>query len=89
MRRFKLALVGQDHPGIVHDIAHALAEHGVSIENLETETRSASMSGEPMFHASADLSAPPDADIETLSSTLEALANELMVDLDLEAPIDC
>src|SRR5262249_49095797 len=35
-----LELVGNDHPGIVRDIAHALAMRGVNIEELETEVSS-------------------------------------------------
>jgi glycine cleavage system regulatory protein len=86
-RRLSLELVGQDRPGIVQQIAHALAQRGISIEQLETETRSASMAGGTLFHASAVLQAPRDLPLEDLESALEALANELMVDLEL-APED-
>ena len=48
-RLLTLELLGQDHPGIMHDIAHALSTHGISIEELDTETRSASMSGGTLF----------------------------------------
>ena len=79
-----LELVGQDRPGIVHDIAHALAVHGVSIEELSTETRSASMGGGQLFEARATLAVPPDVALDDLRTGLEALADELMVDLHLE-----
>jgi glycine cleavage system regulatory protein len=46
-RRFTLELLGQDHPEIMHDIAHALSSHGISIEELDTQTRSASMAAAP------------------------------------------
>jgi glycine cleavage system regulatory protein len=39
-RVLHLNLVGQDHPGIVHDIAHALAARAISIEELSSETSS-------------------------------------------------
>ena len=50
-RELHVQLVSQDRPGIVHEIARALAARGVSIDELETRTESASMSGEHLFHA--------------------------------------
>lgn len=83
-----LHLVGQDRPGIVHEVAHALAQVGVSIDELATWTMSAPMSGETLFEANAMLSAPADVDREALATTLEAVADELMVDIDLAADAD-
>jgi glycine cleavage system regulatory protein len=80
---WELRLVGQDRPGIVHEIAHALARSGVSIEELQTSTSSAPMSAEILFEATAVLVATTGADRETLAGELEALANELMVDIEL------
>jgi glycine cleavage system regulatory protein len=81
--RWELRLVGQDRPGIVHEIAHALARSGVSIEELQTSTSSAPMSAEILFEATAVLVATTGADRDTLARELEALANELMVDIEL------
>lgn len=83
-RRVCLDLVGHDRPGIVHDISTVLARHGVSIEALETGCENASMSGEPLFRARAELSVPAAADLARIRADLEALANELMVDLALD-----
>ena len=80
----QLELTGQDHPGIVHDVAHALASRGVSIDEFETETRAASMSGGSLFFARANLSVPQTMPIEDLREALESLADELMVDVDLD-----
>ena len=80
---FTLRVVGQDHPGIVHDISHALASRGISIDAFETETRAASMSGENLFVASANLQVPRSMSLEALRDALEALADELMVDINL------
>jgi glycine cleavage system regulatory protein len=79
-----LELVGHDRPGIVRDIARALAGRGVNIEELETEVVSGSFSGDALFKASARLRAPADVSLDELRGTLEGLANELMVDVDLE-----
>ncbi|MFO1352727.1 MAG: ACT domain-containing protein [Gammaproteobacteria bacterium] len=82
-RSLDLELVGQDRPGIVHDIAHVLAAHRISIEDLETVTESASMAGGTLFRAKARLSVPAAVETSQLREVLEGLANELMVDIDL------
>jgi len=79
----QLHLIGQDRPGIIREIAGALADANVSIEELETSASSAPMSGELLFEANATLRMPSDTDPADLRSTLEAIANELMVDLDV------
>jgi glycine cleavage system regulatory protein len=79
----QLHLIGQDRPGIIREIAGALAQRNVSIEELETSAASAPMSGELLFEATATLRVPTDADPAGLRAALEAIANELMVDLDV------
>ena len=83
-RESTLDLVGQDRPGIVHDITRVLAKHRVNVQELETHCQSASMSGENLFLAHAQLLIPADASIEDLQDDLEDLANELMVDIKLK-----
>lgn len=80
-----LDLLGLDRPGIVRDISRVLAAHGVSIVELETERLTASFSGEAMFKARAALQPPAGLDRDALRRAIEALANELMVDLTLDA----
>ena len=83
MREVTLELVGQDRPGIVHDISEILTRHGVNVQELDTECQSASMSGEMLFLAKARMQIPADTSIERLRRELEDLANELMVDIKL------
>lgn len=84
-RALRLELVGHDHPGIVRHLSHALATRCVNVEELETSVTSAPMSGEPLFRARAALRVPRDVSLEELRETLEKIANELMVDLSLDA----
>lgn len=79
-----LHLIGQDRPGIVKEIAAALAARDVSIDEFETSTGSAPMSGEQLFEAAATLRLPPTVTTDELRTILEDIANELMVDLDLD-----
>lgn len=87
VQRLTLDLLGTDRPGIVHEISAVLAAHGVNIDSLATATREAPMAGGVLFEASVELELPADADVEHLRSALEALAGELMVDIDLEHSI--
>ncbi|MGB0663053.1 MAG: glycine cleavage system protein R [Pontibacterium sp.] len=79
-----LDLIGQDKPGIVKEISQALAQRNVNVEKLSTELVSGSMSAEQLFQAKITLSAPEDLDIDALQDDLEALANDLMVDITLK-----
>jgi len=80
---WRMALVGQDRPGIVAEVSTALAARRVGIEDLDTDVSEAPMAGGLLFHASATLVAPDGADLAGLRADLERLADELMVDLDL------
>ena len=82
-REFRLEMVGQDRPGIIREVTHLLAEQGINLEALESRIESASMSGEPLFIGSAVLHIPDTVDLPQLQSTVEALANEMMVDIHL------
>jgi glycine cleavage system regulatory protein len=83
-RTLRLELVGNDRPGIVRDISRVLAQQHVNIEELETGTESAPMSGETLFRACAHLRVPSTVTLDALRGRLEALADELMVDLTLD-----
>ena len=82
---FRFELIGQDRPGIVRDISAALAALGVSVQDLRTVVESAPMSGERLFRAQAELAPPVDLDLDRIRAALEQLADELMVDVTLEA----
>jgi len=85
-RKVTLELVGNDRPGIVRDLSGRLAGHGVSIEELHTEVVSAAMSAGQLFKVKAILAMPESLPTDELQRELETLANEMMVDIDLEEP---
>lgn len=76
-----LELLGADRPGIIDDIAGALALLNVNINELETEQREASMSSELLFSAKLQLGLPDGVSDDDVKNSLEALSDQLMVDL--------
>jgi glycine cleavage system regulatory protein len=81
--RLHLELIGADHPGIVAELSAALAAQRIGIEELSTDLREAPMAGGMLFEAQAVLEAPPSTSVDDLRSRLEAIADELMVDIKL------
>lgn len=82
---YRLELVGNDRPGIMADITSVLGRFGVNVLSLETEVESASMAGGELFRAWANLRLPVDTEVAELEAALEELANDLMVEIHLEA----
>jgi glycine cleavage system regulatory protein len=78
-----LEIVGQDRPGIIRQIAAALAQYGVNVEELHTECCSAPMTGEHLFKASIELFIPESCAVNQLRTELEKIAADLMVDVTL------
>ncbi len=81
---YLLELIGNDRPGIVHDITVLLASHKVNVHHFETLVESASMGGGELFKAKAHLVVPQSTDIDVLAGELEDIANDLMVDIRFE-----
>jgi len=76
-----LEIVGQDRPGIVRQISHALADQKVNVEELHTECASGAMSGENIFTARAKLGIPDSCDIGAIRKQLETIAEDLIVEV--------
>ena len=77
-----LDLLGNDRPGIVKELSGVFARHGLSIDELTTDTRDAPMAGGRLFEA--HIVATGTADTDAVRDDLERLASELMVDIDLD-----
>ncbi len=77
----ELELVGPDQPGIVAEISTTLADHGVSIVEIESEVRDAPMGGGQLFEAQLSVALRPGLDTTALRSALEDVAAGLMVEL--------
>jgi glycine cleavage system regulatory protein len=82
-RKLAIQLMGHDRPGIVRDISRVLHKHSVNISELRTGAEGGPMSGETIFRATAEIDLPPPLSVEQLKRDLEALSQEIMVDLDV------
>lgn len=78
-----LDLLGGDRQGIVSRISGLLASLSVNVEEMQTELTTAPMSAELLFKAHGILKLPDGLEPEKLRNELEALASDLMVDLQL------
>lgn len=68
-----LELTSSDRPGIVRDISDRLAARRVSIDELETEMFTGSMSGEALFSARARIVLPEGVTAAMVRDDLEAI----------------
>ena len=85
-KEFYFSVIGNDRPGIVHEIAQAFAERDINMGELETACSSMPWSGEPMFEASGLIVVPSTVDMDELYTHLDTIADELAVDIHIESP---
>ena len=80
-RRWVLDIVGPDRPGIVREVAGALARAGLNVLELESQVRPAPMSSESLFEAHVIVAAPDTADRRSLQATLDGIAEAMTLDI--------
>ncbi|MCS6710867.1 transcriptional regulator [Brachybacterium sp. EF45031] len=81
-----LELVGLDRPGMVREVTSALAAQGATVDGFRSWTSHAPEGGGQLFHAVADVRLREGTDDAVVREALERIADELMVDLELDAP---
>ena len=74
---------GVDKAGIVARVARTLADEGVNITALQTQSRPGPESGTPMFTMRVQMAVPAGVDRAVLRERLDRVAAELRVDLTL------
>ncbi len=73
-----------DHPGIVHALAHEIAAVGANIEELETSTRPAPVTGTPLFDVRMRVSLPLQVSVHDLRKRLTEVADQRNIDISVE-----
>ncbi|PLW68806.1 glycine cleavage system protein R [Pseudohalioglobus lutimaris] len=79
-----LRVLGPDRLGIVKEISRALASREINVVEMDSHVHSAAMSGEMLFQARIDAQVPQDLDMDNLHDTLDEIANQMTLDIDLE-----
>ena len=82
--RITLDILGNDHPGIVHEISSVLGARGLSIDTMTTSTREAPMAGGVLFEAHLDVLVPPNIELADVREDLEQVAAELLVEMSID-----
>jgi len=67
-------------------VARALADHGVNVTALKTQSRPGPETGTPMFTMRIEMTVPAELDRLVLRERLERVAADLRVDLVLTEP---
>lgn len=75
----QILVEANDRPGIINEIADALATENVNVDNIDTEVESASMAGYPIFRAHLFLAMPDDLSETDLEEVLESVSDDVMV----------
>ena len=84
-RRYSLQAIGVDRAGIVAKIARCLADHAVTITEMTTQSRPEPESGTPIYTLRMDLDVPQQADAAALGRRLQAIGEDLQVDVSFNA----
>ncbi|HJV41446.1 glycine cleavage system protein R [Caulobacter sp.] len=79
----QLGVVGQDRPGIVHQVTGVLSGLGANIEAFASRLSIEPHQGAPLFHLDARLRLPPGLTAAAVQDALEAISGEIMVDIAL------
>lgn len=79
----QFSLVGQDRPGIVHQVTKILSDLDANIEAFDTRLSIEPHSGAPLFHMEARLRLPTTLKAQTVQAALEDISGEIMVDIAL------
>jgi len=74
-------VTGVDKAGIVAQVARTLADQGVNITDLRTESRPEPESGTPIYTMRLKMTVPPSVDRRGLRDRLDRVAGDLRVDV--------
>lgn len=82
---YRAEIVTVDHPGIVHQVANFLAQHGCNIRDLNTHTTPAAHTATPIFSARILIEVPTSLSIASLKEKFFALGDEMNLDCSFES----
>ena len=80
----RLNVIGPDRPGIVKEVSRALAERTINVVEMDSHVAPAAMSAENLFNATICASVPADTNLDSLSDSLDEIANQMTLDIEFE-----
>lgn len=78
---YQIEVLGADHEGIIYEITQHLAQQGINIEDMETATAPAPMSGTLLFTMNATVLVPPNLVFHKWSDALDEIGDKLNVSI--------
>ncbi len=83
-RTVQIDIMGNDKAGIVQEITEVLNRFNLNIVQFDSRLQSAPNWGSKLFKAKALINVAKDFELADLREALEALANDLMVDIEIQ-----
>lgn len=83
---YRIEVHGADHEGIIHEVAHYLSGHGISIESADSASAPAATSGVPLFAMTAEVVVPPGLAGSGWEAGLEEIGGRMNLDIRVSAP---
>jgi len=83
-RPYALQAIGVDKAGIVAKISRCLADHGVNIREMQSQSRPQAETGTPTYTMRMALDVPETVSERNLRERLEEVARDLHIDVNLE-----
>lgn len=80
---YELRVVGLDRAGIVFKTSKLMASHNINITDLQTRIEPAPTTGSPVFTMIMEINIPTEVDRKALRAELEALSEEIHVEISL------
>jgi glycine cleavage system regulatory protein len=80
----QIDIMGNDNTGIVQELTQILSQFNLNIVKFDSFLESAPNWGGALFKAKAIIMVAADFDLETLRDRLESVANDLMVDIEIQ-----
>ena len=78
-----VSVEANDRPGIVEEIASALADAEVNVERMSTSCHSASMAGYSLFDAEIVVALPEGFSVQKLEDVLEDVSDDLITNIEI------
>lgn len=82
-QKLKLTVTANDRIGIIDEVTAVLNQLNISVKTLKTDSYPAPTTGTMLFEANSILTLPHGQTLNDLQAQLEALSDDLVVDIDV------